>query len=519
MAFDYRRYTMSSKIHKQILDVVDNVVLIGGVVGCGKTTDAIINVSDWCAKVCPMDDDGEPLEANVLVVRQDQSKIKSSFLKDLKRIFGAATDDIIKMDYPIVIDKLPWTTVVDGKQTTVLITWTLMGVANEAEIDEKMRAMNMTALVIDEAQTYPNQNIVSAGANRTGRSPNLKTDKFGEVVMDGSGYMSQKLTVVLYNPPPEGHWIHKAKLNKDGKSCPPSWKFVNYPSPIIPITDPDGAWVDFEPNEDPDADFVKINAQGAKWWINQARDLLATGDLREISVDLMGNFGSTFQGKAVFPSFKDEIHVLKSKVRLDPSRLTFIGYDHSGTNNGAVIAQRSPTMGLIVMGDIFAPDTTSDEFIELYLFPKLLDLGISDKSRMLFILDPKDPKQNTRNSTVREILHRSFGIPRANIRYPLDVPPLKRRECLQKNLMGLGENQLRISPDCDILIEAMRGKYAFEKIRNTDRWKNEPDAEKLRPWSDVVDGLLYIATYTQLGQHVNKNQNATPPPRQRHGVV
>ena len=85
--------------------------------------------------------------------------------------------------------------------------------------------------------------------------------------------------------------------------------------------------------------------------------------------------------------------------------------------------------------------------------------------------------------------------------------------------MGLGENQLRISPDCDILIEAMRGKYAFEKIRNTDRWKNEPDAEKLRPWSDVVDGLLYIATYTQLGQHVNKNQNAAPPPRQRHGVV
>ena len=37
MAFDYRRYTMSSKIHKQILDVVDNVVLIGGVVGYAVT--------------------------------------------------------------------------------------------------------------------------------------------------------------------------------------------------------------------------------------------------------------------------------------------------------------------------------------------------------------------------------------------------------------------------------------------------------------------------------------------------
>lgn len=518
MAFDYRRYTMSSKIHKQILDVVDNVILIGGVVGCGKTTDAIINISDWCAKVCPMDD-GKPLEANVLVVRQDQSKIKSSFLKDLKRIFGSATDDIIKMDYPIVIDKLPWNTVIDGKPTTVLITWTLMGVANEVEIDEKMRAMNMTALVIDEAQTYPNQHIVSAGSNRTGRSPNLKTDMNGDVVLDGSGYMSQKLTVVLYNPPPEGHWIHKAKINKDGKSCPPSWKFINYPSPIIPITDPDGNWIDFEANEEPDADFVKINAQGAKWWINQARDLLAIGDLRKISVDLMGNFGSTFHGKAVFPSFKDEIHILKQKVRPDVNRLTFIGYDHSGTNNGAVIAQRSPTMGLVAMGDVFAPDTTSDDFIELYLFPKLLEMGITDKNKMLFILDPKDPKQNVKNSTIRDILHKRFGVPRANIRYPMDVLPIRRREAFQKNLVGMDENQFRVSPDCDILIEALRGKYCFEKIRNTERWKNEPDAEKLRPWSDVVDSLLQIATYIQLGQHVNKSQVAAPPPRARYGVV
>ena len=83
----------------------------------------------------------------------------------------------------------------------------------------------------------------------------------------------------------------------------------------------------------------------------------------------------------------------------------------------------------------------------------------------------------------------------------------------------MDENQFRVSPDCDILIEALRGKYCFEKIRNTERWKNEPDAEKLRPWSDVVDSLLQIATYIQLGQHVNKSQVAAPPPRARFGVV
>jgi hypothetical protein len=131
-------------------------------------------------------------------------------------------------------------------------------------------------------------------------------------------------------------------------------------------------------------------------------------------------------------------------------------------------------------------------------------MGI-DKQDCWLILDPSDPRGKNKNATTRQLLvKRGFKPSQVfHISHKHQSPQI-RQDTVTSYLQRY---MIKVSPECKTLIEAMRGKYAREKVRGTDIYKAIPDAEKLHPWSDVVDALQYLCVYWRYGRGFERDSN------------
>ena len=189
-------------------DHESHVKFLGGPVGTGKSVGCLFEVARFCLRVVPENDDGTPAKAKALVIRQDQSKIKSTVLQTFRSLFGKVSDDLTKMAYPIVVEDLPFKGEIDGVERTVLITWVFLGVASLDEANTKLKSFEATCAYINETQTYEGTWIVNNTFERLGRYPMPKRDENGDIL--ATGYQGQRMIVADFNPPADDHWLYKA---------------------------------------------------------------------------------------------------------------------------------------------------------------------------------------------------------------------------------------------------------------------------------------------------------------------
>ena len=154
MAKESPKFLGDSIVDAFMADNLSEVKYLGGPVGTGKSVACLFEMINFCLRVVPMEQDGTPGKAKVLVVRQDQSKIKTTVLQTFRAWFGDVTDDLTKMAYPIVVNDVPFKGTVDGEDRTVLITWIFLGVATKDEAETKLRSFEATCAYINETQTY-----------------------------------------------------------------------------------------------------------------------------------------------------------------------------------------------------------------------------------------------------------------------------------------------------------------------------------------------------------------------------
>ena len=491
-----RVFRMCSTTQRVFEDNTSQVIFMRSGIGTGKSSSAIFKACDFCLQHCPPSEDGEPSRARILVVRQDQSKLRSTFLATLKMWFGEVSDDLTKMQYPIVITDMPYSDEVNGVERTVLIEWVLIGVATLDEAETKLRSFEATAAIIEEAQTYDNLWIVNAVDDRLGRYPLPKRGDNGDILPNQ--YRGQKQILVPFNPPPNDHWLFQ--LEKGDKKTN-GWKFYTYPAPILVTYDADGKMVDFAPN--PEADYAKNQPSGYKYWLEKAFKYAEQKNYAKIKVDVLGDYGSSYSGKPVFSDWEDDKHILQNKTIPAKGKATYIGFDHSGVHPAAVISQVTES-GRLILGELVVGEMIVEEFIEDVLETYIALMGI-DKQDCWIILDPSDPRGKNKNATTRQLLvKRGFKPSQVfHISHKHQSPQI-RQDTVTSYLQRY---MIKVSPECKTLIEAMRGKYAREKVRGTDIYKAIPDAEKLHPWSDVVDALQYLCVYWRYGRGFERDAN------------
>jgi len=470
-------------------DQESHVKFLGGPIGTGKSVGCLFELARFCLRVVPENDDGTPGKAKALVIRQDQSKIKSTVLQTFRELFGKVSDDLTKMAYPIVVENLPFKGEVDGVERTVHITWIFLGVASLDEANTKLRSFEATCAYINETQTYEGAWIVNETFNRLGRYPLPKRDANGDVL--DTGYQGQRVIVADYNPPADDHWLYKA--DKEG-ARPDTWRFYKYPSPLLYIKDVDGNIVDFEPN--PEAkDYAKKQSSGYNYWLAPARALIKQpGGLRKIAIDIMGGYGNSYAGKPVYEEWDDDLHIAKTKLVANKSKPFYVGFDHSGVNPAMVIAQMGDG-GLAILHELYAGEMTVEDFLDEVFVPLINEYGY-DRKNMTIILDPHDARDRSGQTTKRMLLKKQFRAVHSNTN-----DPVKRQGAVKHYLT---RRLVKVDKSCKMLIEGLRGKYNREKIRGTEHYKAVPDANK-NEFSHLQDGLQYLISFLKYGAGLDRD--------------
>lgn len=223
--------------------------------------------------------------------------------------------------------------------------------------------------------------------------------------------------------------------------------------------------------------------QGRTYYINALRDYSP----EEADMYVHCKYGASRAGKPVYVSYNDNVHC--KEFEFDKRLPIYIGYDSSGRNPAAVVAQKTPT-GQWRIGYEFCETNMGmvQHAKELRRFVRS-DLSGIEVARIT--LDPavqKDASDLNQPAIVRS------EFPGVQVLQARTNDISTRIEAVDKKFreMVAGEPALIIHPRCKILRAACINEYHFRrlKVSGRERFTEEPD--KVHPYSDVADALQYL---------------------------
>lgn len=224
--------------------------------------------------------------------------------------------------------------------------------------------------------------------------------------------------------------------------------------------------------------------QGRNYYVDALRDYSP----EEADMYVHCKYGASRAGKPVFVSYNDNVHC--KPFEFDKRLPLYIGYDSSGRNPAAVIAQKTPT-GQWRIGYEFCESNMGmlQHSAELRRFVRG-ELTGYEVARIT--CDPASRAKDSTDLNAPMIVRKEFpGVQVLEARTN-DIPT--RIESVDKKFreMVAGEAALIIHPRCKILRAACISEYHFRrlKVSGKERYTEEPD--KLHPYSDVADALQYL---------------------------
>jgi hypothetical protein len=272
---------------------------------------------------------------------------------------------------------------------------------------------------------------------------------------------------------------------------------------------PDNVHVTIQPSGlSPEADWVQYLPDG--YYAN-----LAEGKSEDwIDVYIHGKFGKSLSGKPVFRSFSKDIHVASLPLRYNPVSVNplLVGFDCTGLNPAAVIAQVGMEGRLFVLRAIHAEDMGALRFIREVLKPLL----VSDfpASRVVVIIDPAGMNRGNDERNVADLL-KAEGFVTKPARTNSITARVAAVEAYLTKMVG-GHPGILVDASCKTLIQAFLSKYRF-KMNTKGEAAEQP--EKTHPWADEMDALQYIALHADggaiFGANIQTSRRQIVPARVR----
>lgn len=317
-------------------------------------------------------------------------------------------------------------------------------------------SLELTGAWFNEIREIPKP-IVDAMDGRIGRYP-AKRDIAGEywhgMIMDT-------------NPPDEDSWFYR----------------------VFEVQKPEG-WVLYKQPSGLSAKAENTTYLPKNYYKNLARGK----DEMYVRVYVHGQYGFIVEGKPVFISFKDNVHVANTVLQPEKGLDVLVGFDF-GLQPSCAIGQLTKYGQLRILDELVSDGIGIQQFCENQLLPLL-----RRKYFGMHVMGFGDPagvaRSPTDESSCFDVLHsREVGL--------TDVLPATTNALVPRigavenylNKMVFGEPAFILSPNCVHIRKAMNGAYHYERKRNasgSEEYKITPSKNFA---SHISDGLEMLCLY------------------------
>ena len=360
---------------------------------------------------------------------------------------------------------------------------------------KKLLSLELTGVWVNEAREIP-KSIIDACTMRVGRFPSMR-----------EGGASWYGVIADTNAPEEDHWwpIMAADvpvpdhISRDEALMlikPDNWSFHTQPPALLENKGSDGFITGYEEN---------TKAENKKNLTKQYYNNIIRGKTKGwIDVYVLNKLGSIEEGKPVYHSFKEELHITKNKIDLIPGQPIWIGVDF-GLTPAAVFGQRTTTgkwniineLVCFEMGVIRFSDLLRGEIAKLYKGYEVMIYG-DPAGDFRSQTDERTPFQIMRNCGLKAIPAPSNDV-------------ALRIEAVDSTLARLvdGSPGFNMSTDCINLKKGFNGGYHYRRLQvSGDRYDEKPLKNR---YSHVHDALQYLMMGAGEGRTMMSGKIQTQP--------
>ena len=430
-----------------------------GPVGSGKSSSCCTEIVGRALKQKPWTDGVR--RSKWAVIRNTYPELKSTTIKTFQTWFPENVCTF-RWDAPITATMIV-PNIGDGTSLELEIIFLALDRPTETG---KLRSLELTGAWINEASEIPKE-IFDMVTQRVGRYPSKLR-----------GGPSWSGVILDTNPPDDDSWYYKVAEEE----TPPNWEFFRQPGGLYKEGE------EYKPN--PDAENIDNLPDGYNYYLN----MLGAKTDDWINIFVLGNYGTTADGKPVFPEFNDKVHV--AKETLEPMRglPIILGWDF-GLTPACVIAQMSPKGQLIILEEIVSEDMGIRQFANDVVKPVLMN-----KYGGFQRFSAGDPAGNIRAQTdertcLQELLE--CGIPTEPASTNDWIP---RRESVAFFLTRMSDGQpgFLLDPSCKQLRRGFNGRYRYERLKTSGpaRFRDRPVKDDM---SHIMDALQYACLRIRSG--------------------
>lgn len=429
---------------------------IVGPVGSGKTTGCLFELFRRAIEQEPGPDNVR--RTRFAIIRNTLSQLKMTVLPDARAYFGELFQWKVSESMGMLEFDLD-----DG--TRIRSEWLFIPLDDPDDV-RRLLSLQLTGAFIEEFRETDFA-ILAPLVGRVGRYPTMGVKPTWQGVIMSS------------NPYPNGsewHEVWEVEL-------PEGWDFFRQPSGTSPEAE--------NVENLPVGYYARLMHGASPEWVK---------------VHVHGQNGSDQSGMAVFGSvFHYDFHV-KHGLQVREASTVLIGMD-TDRNPACVLAQRGVGTGLRVLDAIWGEGIGLETFIELQLKPLLYERYAT--CPVVLIIDPAGAKRDsiTEESQLQALQRLNFD---AMLAPTNNIEPRLRAvdELLSRQYGGEAAVVFDAIGAVD-LIRALMGNYKYPR---SAKGQISSAPEKKHPWSDLVDGLGYLA----LGQ--SAAGRGFPLPIRRRGV-
>lgn len=434
-----------------------------GPVGSGKSSSCCVEIVARAIRQAPSADGVR--RSRWLITRNTYPELKSTTIKTWQTWFP---DNVapMKWDAPIT-STMNIRDIGDGTGLELEVMFMALDRPTETG---KLRSLELTGAWMNEASEQPKE-IFDMLTQRVGRYPSKL-----------QGGPSWNGIILDTNPPDDDHWYYKVAEEER----PKEWAFFRQPGGLLKFVENDEER--FEPN--PDAENVLNLPGGYNYYMQQIPS--KTEDW--INVFLLGNYGSTADGKPVYPEFKDKVHTLPEDVEAERGLPIVLGWDF-GLTPACVLLQVTARGKIIIIDEFVSEDMGIRQFANDVVKPVLLN-----KYAGFQIVSAGDPAGNIRAQTdertcLQELLEAGIATEPASTN---DFVIRREAVAFFLNKMSDGDPSFAINPRCTILRKGFNGRFKFERLRTSGpaRFKDRPLKDE---YSHIHDALQYACMKVRSG--------------------
>ena len=360
---------------------------------------------------------------------------------------------------------------------------------------KKLLSLELTGVWVNEAREIP-KSIIDACTMRVGRFPSMR-----------EGGASWYGVIADTNAPEEDHWwpIMAADvpvpdhISRDEALMlikPDNWSFYTQPPALLENKGKDGFITGYEDN---------MKSENKKNLTEKYYNNIIRGKTKGwIDVYVLNKLGSIEEGKPVYHSFKEELHITKNKIDLIPGQPIWIGVDF-GLTPAAVFGQRTTTgkwniineLVCFEMGVIRFSELLRGEIAKLYKGYEVMIYG-DPAGDFRSQTDERTPFQIMRNCGLKAIPAPSNDV-------------ALRIEAVDSTLSRLvdGSPGFNMSTDCINLKKGFNGGYHYRRLQvSGDRYDEKPLKNR---YSHVHDALQYLMMGAGEGRTMMSGKIQTQP--------